>query len=113
VPPTQPQVTVPPTAIVSTAAFWVPLRALLKKILPTCTEAVVGIGGAGTALSLKVAGEPVSPAAVAVTVNVCSVAGAVTVTAEMPETSVGTEAEESVPAVVSHVTAMPAIPFPN
>jgi hypothetical protein len=31
----------------------------------------------------------------------------------MPDASVGTEAEESVPAVVSQVTAMPAIPFPN
>jgi hypothetical protein len=85
----------------------------LKKMLPTCTDAVVGTGGAGTAPSVKVAGEPVSPVAVAVTVKVCSVAGAVTVTAEMPDASVGTEAEESVPAVVSQVTAMPAIPFPN
>src|SRR2546425_13364450 len=65
-PPAQLHVTVPPTAIVSTAGFELRLPSLLKRMAaPTVTLAVVGIGWA---VALNVRGEPVRPAGVAVIV---------------------------------------------
>src|SRR3989442_14065537 len=62
-PPAQLHVTVPPTAIVSTAGFELRLRSLLKRIAaPTVALAVVGIAWA---VALNVRGEPVRPAWVA------------------------------------------------
>jgi hypothetical protein len=82
-------------------------------MFPTLTEAVVGIGGAVAAVSLNVTGDPVRPSAVAVTVTGPAAPPTVTVTAEIPEPLLGTEAEDTVPPVAAQATATPATPFPN
>src|SRR3989442_907752 len=81
-PPAQLHVTVPPTAIVSTAGFELRLPSLLKRMAaPTVTLAVVGIGWA---VALNVRGEPVRPAWVAVIMIGPAVPPSVTVVWAVP-----------------------------
>jgi hypothetical protein len=105
------QVTLPPTATVSTAGFMVPFRLLAKRILPTRTAAEVGIEE-GCAIALKVRGDPVR-LAVAVMVTGPAVLPRVTFTADTPEPSVATVVAEGVPPVALQVTSTPGTPFPN
>src|SRR3989441_7973826 len=111
-PPAQLHVTVPPTAIVSTAGFELRLPSLLKRMAaPTVTLAVVGIGWAG---ALNVRGEPVRPAWVAVIVMRPAVPPSVTVVWAGPLALLialmGLTPAE--PLVTCQPTAIPDTPFP-
>src|SRR2546425_144111 len=111
-PPAQLHVTVPPTAIVSTAGFELRLRSLLKRIAaPTVVLAVVGIAWA---VALNVRGEPVRPAWVAVIVIGPAVPPSVTVVWAVPlallSALVGLTPAE--PLVTCQPTAIPDTPFP-
>jgi hypothetical protein len=111
---TQVQVTVPPTATVSTAGFTVLFRLLLNRIFPTRTLALVGMGGTGAAVAVNISAEdPVRTSAVAVIVTGPTVAGRVKVTADVPDPSVGTVVPDRVPPVVVHPTSTPGTPLPN
>src|SRR3954454_5502563 len=113
-PEAQVQVTFPPTATVSTAGLCVVLWLLVKTIPgPTVTFAVVGIAGASVAVSLNVSGDPSRPSAVAVTVTGPSAPPIVTVTAEIPASSVGTLGADVVAPVAAQATFTPGTPLPN
>jgi hypothetical protein len=109
----QVHVTVLPTATVSTAGFTVPFRLLLKRMLPTRTDAEVGIGATATPAAVNVSGEPVRPSARAVIVMDPIVPPTVTFTAEMPDPSVAAVAADGVPPVAAQATLTPGTPFPN
>src|SRR2546426_11625344 len=111
-PPAQLHVTVPPTAIVSTAGFELRLPSLLKRMAaPTVTLAVVGIGWA---VALNLRGEPVRPAWVAVIMIGPAVPPSVTVVWAEPLALLiallGLTLAE--PLVTSQPTAIPDTPFP-
>lgn len=111
-PTLQVQVTVPPAWTVSTAGLSVEFRLLRKKLLPTVTLAVVGMGAGVTAVALKVTGDPVSPSAVAVMMMGPAVPPAMTVTADSPDAALGTDGLETVAPVAAQPTAVPATGFP-
>ena len=79
-----------------------PFRELLKKISPTWTAAVVGIGDTAVAVAAKLTGDPERVPDVAVIVIAPTVAPAVTVTLDTPEASVGTLAADVVAGAHAH-----------
>ena len=111
VPPAHVHVTVPPAAMVSTAGFEALFRLLVKKKLPSWTAALVA---AVVTVAWNVTGEPVSPALVAVIVTGPAVAPSVSVVRATPEASLVALVGDAlaVPPVTSHVTPVPAFPFP-
>src|SRR6266705_3024988 len=105
-------VTVPPTAIVSTAGFVLPFRLLLKKKLPPVTAAVVG---SASEVAWNVIGEPVRAPFVAVMTIAPGGASSVTVVWAMPLASLvacdGLRLAE--PVVTCQSTPVPCTPVPN
>jgi len=104
-------VTEPPTAMVSTAGLEA-LRELLKKLSPTSTAAVVGTDAT---VAWNAAGEPVSPALVAVIVTGPTSPPSVTPVWAKPAASV-TElvgCTLATPLATCHATVTPCTPFPN
>jgi hypothetical protein len=94
-------------------------------VVPTGTVRVEGVNellmtlmvvlgdGAAAAVALKVRGEPVRDAAVAVIVTGPSAGPRVTVTGDTPELLVEITAADTLAPVAFQVTSIPATPLPN
>jgi hypothetical protein len=106
------QVTVPPTATVSTAGL-VEFLALRKLLFRTVTPAVVGTGTGSVAVAVKVTGDPSSPSLAAVIVMGPAVPPSVTVTSDTPLASVTSVEADTVAPVAAQFTPTPATAFPN
>jgi hypothetical protein len=112
----QVQVTVPPTATVSTAGFDVLFRLLVKLKFSTFTPIALGGGGGGgppVAVAEKVIGEPVAPWTAAWALWAPLVGPSVQVLAAVPDWSVVPEVGERLPSVVDHATATDPTGFPS
>jgi hypothetical protein len=109
----QVQVTLPPTATVSTAAFVVMFRTLRKLLSRTVTAAVAGIEAGSVAVAVKVTGEPSRPSLAAMMVIGPAVPPSVTATWEIPAASLGTEGAETAAPVAVQFTGTSATAFPN